>query len=223
MDARLERCKARALSILSQQRTPLPQQRAGRRWGVPCDLANISSLLRSTSVALGEYLTHVYGPVDYAARRARSEAWDWDNVDVIWLRHLPPSLAGVCTWLRAPRFEGDVFLPSGHPNCGLRPAGLLWVYRFEGVCHDERFHSEPERGGARAPVRIEERQWVEVTHTFPSYQHLWSAERSGLWMYVARGSGLWHHAGRTLVVSDVIDLARFLNVSFIDYGPYFRE
>ena len=30
-------------------------------------------------------------------------------------------------------------------------------------------------------------------------------------MYVARGSGLWYDAGRTLVCSDTIDLANYMN------------
>jgi hypothetical protein len=219
--ARMDRCKAHTLSVLNQLSTR--PRAVDHRRDAPCGLENISATLPASSVALDDYLHNVYGPPrDDAARRARSAAWRWDDVDVVWLRHLPRSLSGRCTWVRAPRFSGDVFLPSGHPNCGLRPAGLLWIYRFESVCNDERLQSKPERGGARVPVHVEERQWVEVTHAFPSYQHLWNSERSGLWMYEARGSGLWHHAGRTLVASDVIDLARFLNVSFVDYGPYFR-
>ena len=34
-----------------------------------------------------------------------------------------------------------------------------------------------------------------------------------LWMYSARGSGLWYDTGRTLVVSDTIDVLNFLNAS----------
>ena len=57
--------------------------------------------------------------------------------------------------------------------------------------------------------------WLEVLH-MPSwsqsrpYQKSWGNQ---LWMYVVRGSGLWYHAGRTLLCSDTIDLVNYLNYS----------
>ena len=34
-----------------------------------------------------------------------------------------------------------------------------------------------------------------------------------LWMYVVNGSGLWYRAGRTLLCSDTLDLAIYLNAT----------
>ena len=57
--------------------------------------------------------------------------------------------------------------------------------------------------------------WIEVMHQ-PSvsvsrwYQASWANQ---LWVYKARGSGLWYNAGRTLLCSDTIDLAEYLNYS----------
>ena len=76
------------------------------------------------------------------------------------------------------------------------------------------------RGGLRlnfsqpAPVRTW--PWVEVMHS-PSYG-VSSMGHGNLWMYLARGSGLWFRPGRVLVLSDVWDLAEFLNLTTI-YNP----
>jgi hypothetical protein len=76
------------------------------------------------------------------------------------------------------------------------------------------------RGGARfdpkkpPPLRIW--PWVEVIHT----PHFGVAAQGGsnLWMYIARGSGLWFNPGRVLALSDVWDLAVYLNATS-EYNP----
>lgn len=55
--------------------------------------------------------------------------------------------------------------------------------------------------------------WIEVMHTpavsqSKAHRGMWSNQ---LWMYHAPGSGLWYDAGRTLVCSDTVDLAFFIN------------
>ena len=55
--------------------------------------------------------------------------------------------------------------------------------------------------------------WIEVMHlpaVSRDIQHkgVWTNQ---LWMYHAPGSGLWYDAGRTLVCSDTVDLAYFIN------------
>lgn len=69
------------------------------------------------------------------------------------------------------------------------------------------------RGGPRinltAPPPIRAWPWVEVMHS-PHYG-IGSQGHGNLWMYMARGTGLWFDPGRVLVLSDVWDLALFLN------------
>lgn len=89
-----------------------------------------------------------------------------------------------------------------------RPCESLWVYRHAHTCSGDR----PELGGVRAPPMERDAGWLEVSHTFSGY----FMERSGLWMYVARGSGLWYNASSTMVVPDAVDLARALNLSLVD-------
>lgn len=68
------------------------------------------------------------------------------------------------------------------------------------------------RGGPRVgmqPKSITTWPWVEVMHS-PSYG-IRDMEDGNLWMYVARGSGMWFNPGRVLALSDTWDLAEFLN------------
>lgn len=71
------------------------------------------------------------------------------------------------------------------------------------------------RGGQRMselhPPHISRWPWVEVMHS-PSYG-VGSMSTGNLWMYVARGSGLWFRPGRVLALSDVFDLAVYLNAT----------
>ena len=51
--------------------------------------------------------------------------------------------------------------------------------------------------------------WVQISHT--------SSSHGGpvLWMYVADATDVWYDAGKTFVVNDVADLARFSNASAV--------
>ena len=66
------------------------------------------------------------------------------------------------------------------------------------------------RGGERTPCQLSTLRWVEVMHMPSLTTSVWGDQ---FWLYVARGSGLWYNAGRTLVCSDSIDLAAFMNYS----------
>ena len=185
----------------------------------PCTLQTISSVLRPGSAELTSYLAGVYGDADASLA---AEEWRWHRVDIVWLRLLPEWLREAChdRWPRSPigLGPGAVYRASGSANCGStdqdqvdvrnRPCESLWVYRHAHTCSGDR----PEFGGVRGLPVERHAGWVEVTHTFSGY----FMERSGLWMYVARGSGLWYNASTTLVVSDAVDLARSLNLSLID-------
>ena len=76
------------------------------------------------------------------------------------------------------------------------------------------------RGGQRLdmsrppPIRLW--PWVEVMHG-PHYG-VSSQDAQGLWMYLARGTGVWFNPGRVLAVSDAWDLAVYLNRS-TTYNP----
>ena len=65
------------------------------------------------------------------------------------------------------------------------------------------------RGGDRVPARAADWSWVEVIHQ-PGLGGAMALDH--LWMYMAKGSGLWFHAGRVLECSDFIDLAMYLGL-----------
>ena len=76
------------------------------------------------------------------------------------------------------------------------------------------------RGGHRLdPSRLPPMRtwpWIEVMHA-PHYG-ISSQGHGNLWMYIARGSGLWFDPGRVLALSDVWDLALYLNMTH-EYNP----
>ena len=76
------------------------------------------------------------------------------------------------------------------------------------------------RGGKRLnlsePLPLRRWPWLEVLHA-PNYG-VSSQGHGNLWMYIARGSGLWFDPGRVLALSDVWDLAVFLNATR-EYNP----
>jgi hypothetical protein len=76
------------------------------------------------------------------------------------------------------------------------------------------------RGGVRLstdrPPQVHRWPWVEVMHN-PSYGVATQGAQV-LWMYMARGSGIWFHPGRVLALSDVWDLAVYLNETR-NYNP----
>jgi len=70
-------------------------------------------------------------------------------------------------------------------------------------------------GGPRAPARWRRWPWTEVLHS-PGWGR--GMVDGQLWMYIARGSGLWFDPGLVLELSDTYDLAVFLNATK-NYNP----
>ena len=66
-------------------------------------------------------------------------------------------------------------------------------------------------GGTRAVPLIANLGWLQISH-FPG---LTSRQ---LWMYAASSSGVWYRADKTLIVSDVVDLATYLRLPFVPPG-----
>ena len=68
----------------------------------------------------------------------------------------------------------------------------------------------PDMGGAREPPAFDRGAWMEVTHIGPADP---ADGWHGTWFYAARGSGLWYFTGDRMIVDDIVDLARYFNVS----------
>ena len=72
------------------------------------------------------------------------------------------------------------------------------------------------RGGARLNLSNSAYNqtwpWMEVLHS-PGHDHTSKQGHDNLWMYMARGSGVWFNPGRVLVLSDTWDLAVYMNVT----------
>ena len=89
---------------------------------------------------------------------------------------------------------------------------VIWHYRRR-LCNGQ----PPNMGGPRRPPREKAGVWIEVMHRKADY---WAPlEAAALWFYRAAGSGLWFYTGRTLLMSDTIDLARHLNYSSLSGDP----
>lgn len=149
------------------------------------------------------YLRRVYGSVTEAERLA----WRWEMADVIWLDALPVSTRECILTPRTPGVwtvhtaQGFYLPPIGskmeHP--------VVWQYREELGCAGDRV----EYGGQRTGPRFHAGRWMEVFHYFrPSYSD--GYEASNLWLYQARGSGVWYWTGNTIVFDDTIDLLLYM-------------
>ena len=65
--------------------------------------------------------------------------------------------------------------------------------------------------------------WVEVMHrTFVVAKSTFvnTLEHDGLWLYRARGSGVWYRTGRTFSVSDLADLGIWLAATGSELGKH---
>ena len=96
-----------------------------------------------------------------------------------------------------------------------RSPGLLWVYHFARECVGDQ-HGKPQ---GSAPPRLHAGSWAEVTHVF-AYD---TRERSGLWTYRARGSGVWLWLGATLTFSDLPDLAVHLGWEWHEHNESWHD
>ena len=97
----------------------------------------------------------------------------------------------------------------------LRGALFVNYRRYAALGYDGPYSQYINRGGQRNPCGSAEWPWIEVAHqpslsppSRPKQPIGWSDQ---LWMYVANGTGLWYKAGRTLLCSDTVDLAIYLN------------
>lgn len=161
------------------------------------------------------YLAAVYGR---AAVQAALRSWDWRRVDVLWLDLLDDQMLGcINRYKRKDDADQGKLLWAAHGAVGffLPPIGskmewpVVWQYHHENACAGNR----TEMGGWRTtPYDDRTGSWVEVFHyARPRRYGSAEGELDHLWLYRARGSGLWVHTGRTLTFDDTIDLQRFLD------------
>ena len=162
----------------------------------------VQCVLQQSTAQTAKYLRSVYGSAPSAEMLL---SWHWKTVDVIWLPLLD---ARVRECILHHRSSGRW---TAHSASGLYlpPIGskmelpLIWQYRSELGCAG----SKAEMGGTRGPPREQlDGGWVEVVH----YMRRSEFERHNVWMYRATGSGVWYHMGKTLLFSDLADLATYL-------------
>jgi len=125
---------------------------------------------------------------------AKEKAFNWSHVDVIY--------TSLLTGLNQTCF-GQAQMIYRKPVIG-----ATFVDYFERAKIDHG--AVVNMGGPRASPRIRRWPWTEVLHS-PRWGRGMVDEQ--LWMYVARGSGLWFHPGRVLELSDTYDLAIYLNAT----------
>ena len=137
------------------------------------------------------YATAIYG----TSAAAREQGFNWSHVDVI-LPPLIPSLNRTCFDHAEQIYRRHIigFTFVDYPDRANIPNGRVI-----------------NRGGPRAAARVVQWPLTEVLHS-PGYSHGMVDEQ--LWMYVARGTGLWFDPGRVLELSDTFDLALYLNSSY---------
>ena len=167
------------------------------------------SCFDTSAAATAAYCAVIYGLTASAARIAGA-AFNWSNVAVIFPQFLRRAAAAKLTQ------------SESVTKCLLRSESVYKTEMMHAIWVNYRSHASTghvpydhfiNRGGSRKPCEPANWGWIEVMHQ-PSlsisrwYQSSWSDQ---LWMYVANGSGLWYNAGRTLLCSDSIDLASYLN------------
>ena len=169
-----------------------------------CTMENISSAMPPGSKALRKYIRLVYGR---GAGWQAAPSWNWSHIDYIHFNYLPGALRRLCSWkLDRPERQGDVFHKTDFGGL-FSPPESLWHYRHEKLCTGD----EASKGGARGPPRVLDGTWREVSHVYVKH----SLERKAVYMYAARGSGLWYYTGKTIIVSDHYDLALHVNMKAV--------
>lgn len=202
------------------------------RW----DVESLSALLPPGSPQLAYYLCRTYGGPKHLHRRL-SHDWRWHNVDVVWTEHAPPGLSLYAAGLDPSLFADSVSTIAPIGACPTQ-AGLGKLFhpclrRSAGACRSDYSHAcfypmqtlwmnhgpsywdigwkrpKHNMGGARNRPKIQRGEWIEVTHGgLPP-----DSEFGATFFYAARGSGLWYFTGDALVVDDVVDIARYFNLS----------
>eukprot|EP00929_Paragymnodinium_shiwhaense_P119951 TRINITY_DN91864_c0_g1_i1.p1 TRINITY_DN91864_c0_g1~~TRINITY_DN91864_c0_g1_i1.p1 ORF type:complete len:405 (-),score=30.14 TRINITY_DN91864_c0_g1_i1:99-1256(-) len=183
-----------------------------------CYLDNISAVLPPGSKQMRRYVKGVYGLSENDPLLTEiTKTWCWAEKVVIWFQYLPKVIRDECWWPPVGLARYDVTEPRFPPW----PRHWLRVSLYDSSPTDKDIIN---MGGPRSKARIEEGRWIEVSHRLISDR----MERDSLWMYRTPGSGLWFWTGKTIVVSDAVDLARYLGRSlhgrmveteFPHYGP----
>ena len=151
------------------------------------------------------YLHRVYG--DTPGFDLLVATWSWRLVDVVWLDKLDKD-----TLTCIQRFRRADGTWTAHTASGffLPPIGskmefpVIWQFREDRRCEG----AQVEFGGQRAAPTASNASWIEVFHYFGDKTIV--RESHQLWLYAARGSGVWFKAGRMISFSDTADLARHL-------------
>lgn len=177
-----------------------------RNTGVPREDARHACLSDVPNRTTRDYLTRVYGADSYAHAMS---TWDWLSVDVIWLDLLDDTMVAcimsfnsTVQWT-AHRAVGFYLPPIGSKQQW--PA--IFQFRDELSCVGDHV----EMGGSRSAPEDHVVGWVEVFHYMRRARYgAADGERSNVWMYRARGSGVWVHTGRTLTFNDTYDLKTYI-------------
>ena len=151
----------------------------------------------NASAARSTYAAALYGS------SAAAFEFDWQRVDVIYAG-LISSLNKSC--LHSP--EVSRATPVYRKSIVGAPGVTFVNYTLRSNIANG---GQVNLGGQRTPGRIVRWPWTEVTHS-PNGGDRFMAS-GNLWMYVARGSGLWFDPGRVLELSDTFDLAIYLNLT----------
>lgn len=183
------------------------QERSTARTTPPPDLRDCLS--RMSEAQTSSYLVSVYGSVAPTVAE-----WTWRDADVIWLDKLDPSTLSCLLDGRAPGTPG---VWTAHQARGfyLPPIGakmempVIWQFHEHRSCAGEKF----EYGGNRAaPTEEDDAGWAEVFHyNRPLNDRFESAH---VWLYRARGTGVFYRMGRTITFHDTIDLSHYLSSKF---------
>ena len=148
------------------------------------------------------YLLGVYGETPGFDLLVATWSWQW--ADVVWLDKLDNDTLRCIQRFR--RADGTW---AAHAASGffLPPIGskmeypVIWQFREDRRCEG----AQVEFGGQRAALTASNASWVEVFHYY-----FVARESRQVWLYAARGSGVWFKAGRMASFSDTADLARHL-------------
>ena len=187
-----------------------------------CTLANLSML---TAAERHRYLSCVYGHDTRGALAVWELKERQPSQGVVWRSFLPIRLQK-CRWPQLPSTNAwTVFdTQSAIPLMG---DNILGIYGHSGLCYGDAANAGGRR---RPPLRLEGHDtWEEVVHQFGvggiTDNPVSRLELQALWMYSAKGSGLWYRTGHTLVMSDTIDLVHALNFTHLsiahDAPPHF--
>ena len=147
------------------------------------------------------YLLGVYGEIPGFDLLVAS--WSWQQADVVWLDQLDN---GTLRCIQRFRRADGTWAAHAASGFFLPPIGskmeypVIWQFREERRCEGARV----EFGGQRAALTARNASWIEVFHYFVA------SESRQVWLYAARGSGVWFRAGRMACFSDTADLARHI-------------